>query len=177
MGYAKNSKAYRILDLESNVIMESRDVEFIENKFINNFIRTESENDPVNEGQGDSSTINHKKIVDTPSEPRRSQRAKKEKSLGSDFVSSKALVFLVEGSRNFILRQIPIVLNIEEGDPKTYSEAMASRDVAFWREAINDEMDSILSNNIWMLVDLPLDSKSIGCKWIFRKKYNSNDNL
>ncbi|KAK3006228.1 hypothetical protein RJ639_017187 [Escallonia herrerae] len=33
VGYAKNSKAYRLLDLESNVIIESRDVEFIEDKF------------------------------------------------------------------------------------------------------------------------------------------------
>ena len=30
--YAENSKAYRLLDLESNVIMESRDVQFLENK-------------------------------------------------------------------------------------------------------------------------------------------------
>ena len=33
VGYAKNSKAYRLLDLESNVIVESRNVEFLENKF------------------------------------------------------------------------------------------------------------------------------------------------
>jgi hypothetical protein len=33
VGYAENSKAYRLLDLSSNVIVESRDVEFIENKF------------------------------------------------------------------------------------------------------------------------------------------------
>ncbi|KAK3038207.1 hypothetical protein RJ639_029647 [Escallonia herrerae] len=33
VGYAENSKAYRLLDLESNVIVESRDVEFIEDKF------------------------------------------------------------------------------------------------------------------------------------------------
>ena len=33
VGYAENSKAYRILDSSSNVIMESRDTEFIKNKF------------------------------------------------------------------------------------------------------------------------------------------------
>lgn len=33
MGYAANSKAYRLLDLSSNAIVESRDVEFIENRF------------------------------------------------------------------------------------------------------------------------------------------------
>ena len=31
--YAENSKTYRLLNLDSNVIVESRDVEFIENKF------------------------------------------------------------------------------------------------------------------------------------------------
>jgi hypothetical protein len=35
VGYAKNSKAYRLLDLDSNVIVESKDVEFIEDKFYN----------------------------------------------------------------------------------------------------------------------------------------------
>jgi hypothetical protein len=34
IGYAVNSKAYRLLDLSSNIIVESRDVKFIENKFI-----------------------------------------------------------------------------------------------------------------------------------------------
>ena len=33
VGYAKNSKAYRLLDLSSNTVVESRDVEFIEVKF------------------------------------------------------------------------------------------------------------------------------------------------
>ena len=33
VGYAENSKAYRWLDLSSNIVVESRDVEFIEDKF------------------------------------------------------------------------------------------------------------------------------------------------
>lgn len=35
MSYAKNFKVHRILDLETNVIIESRDDEFIENIFLN----------------------------------------------------------------------------------------------------------------------------------------------
>ena len=30
VGYSENSKAYRLLDLNSNTMVESRDVEFIE---------------------------------------------------------------------------------------------------------------------------------------------------
>ncbi|TNV98057.1 hypothetical protein C5H24_12665, partial [Xylella fastidiosa] len=41
---------------------------------------------------------------------------------------------------------------------------------AFWKEAIQDEMDSIMGNDTWILADLPPGSKAIGCKWIFKKK-------
>ncbi|GKC94260.1 zinc finger, CCHC-type containing protein, partial [Tanacetum coccineum] len=44
----------------------------------------------------------------------------------------------------------------KEDDPKTFDEAMKSDDVAFWKEAINDEIDSIMGNNTWVLADLPL---------------------
>ncbi|GJT17438.1 zinc finger, CCHC-type containing protein [Tanacetum coccineum] len=55
-------------------------------------------------------------------------------------------------------------------DPKTFDEAMKSQDVAFWKEAINDEMDSIMGNNTWVLADLPPGCKPLGCKWIFKRK-------
>ena len=48
-----------------------------------------------------------------------------------------------------------------EDDPKTYKEAMLSRDITFWKEAINDEMDSLLFNNTWTIIDLPSGSKAI----------------
>ncbi|GJT74555.1 zinc finger, CCHC-type containing protein [Tanacetum coccineum] len=37
-------------------------------------------------------------------------------------------------------------------------------------KAINDEMDSIMGNNTWVLVDIPPVCKPLGCKWIFKKK-------
>ncbi|GKA31484.1 hypothetical protein Tco_0717789 [Tanacetum coccineum] len=36
--------------------------------------------------------------------------------------------------------------NVED-DHNTFDEAIKSQDVAFWKEAINDEMDSIMGNN------------------------------
>ena len=54
---------------------------------------------------------------------------------------------------------------------------MASKDAAFWREAVNDEMDSILSNNTWVLVDLPPGSNTIGCNWVFRRKYRTDRSI
>ncbi|RVX02495.1 Retrovirus-related Pol polyprotein from transposon TNT 1-94 [Vitis vinifera] len=167
VGYASNSKAYRLLDLESNVIIESREVEFFENLLSDS-------NSQVPTSVGESLEETPSKVIEQPIVPRKSQRARKEKVLGSDEIDSQRISFyLVEGNREDIIRKIPIVLQIEE-DPKTYKEAMASRDVAFWKEAINDEMDSIMSNQTWELVDLPPGSKPIGCKWVFRRKYHTD---
>ena len=182
VGYAENSKAYRLLDIESKVIIESKDVEFLETKFIGDS-HTSNPGDPEktitiggNVENSVPSSSKKRKLIESLDEPRRSQRARKEKNLGSDFISSQALVFLLEGSRTEVLNKIPIVLNVED-DPKTYSEAIASRDSAFWKEAINDEMDSLLSNGTWELTDLPHNSKLIGCKWVFRRKYNTDGSL
>uniref|UniRef100_A0A2N9GVD6 CCHC-type domain-containing protein n=1 Tax=Fagus sylvatica TaxID=28930 RepID=A0A2N9GVD6_FAGSY len=176
VGYAVNSKAYRLLDLSSNTIVESRDVEFIENKFIN-----DSQIEPKQTQESDSlvndSLSGNKRIEpSSPNEQRRSQRVRKEKDFGPDFISYQVNVYLVEGNREKVLSKLPFVGNVEE-DPNTYSEAMASRDAAFWREAVNDEMDSILSNNTWVLVDLPPSSNTIGCKWVFRRKYRTDGTI
>ncbi|GJT51980.1 hypothetical protein Tco_0978137 [Tanacetum coccineum] len=37
-------------------------------------------------------------------------------------------------------------------------------------KAINDEMDSIMDNNTWVLADLPPGCKPLGYKWIFNRK-------
>ncbi|GKB40155.1 zinc finger, CCHC-type containing protein [Tanacetum coccineum] len=44
------------------------------------------------------------------------------------------------------------------------------KEVTEEKEAINDEMDSIMGNNTWVLADLPPGCKPLGCKWIFKRK-------
>nr|GEW14179.1 ribonuclease H-like domain-containing protein [Tanacetum cinerariifolium] len=39
------------------------------------------------------------------------------------------------------------------------------------------EMDAVLRNNTWKIVDLPKDRKAIGSKWIFKTKYKSSDEI
>jgi hypothetical protein len=54
--------------------------------------------------------------------------------------------------------------------PKTLSEAYASLDAQYWKEAVQNEMDSILTNGTWETCDCPVGCKPVGCKWIFKKK-------
>nr|GEV87869.1 hypothetical protein [Tanacetum cinerariifolium] len=52
----------------------------------------------------------------------------------------------MEVTRDEASDQHSYCFNVED-DPKTFDEAMKSHDVASWKEAINDEMESIMGNN------------------------------
>jgi hypothetical protein len=58
--------------------------------------------------------------------------------------------------------------------PKTIVDAFASPDADDWKEAVRSEIDSILSNETWELVDQLYGCKHVGCKWVFEKKLRSD---
>ncbi|GJX40899.1 retrovirus-related pol polyprotein from transposon TNT 1-94, partial [Tanacetum coccineum] len=166
IGYAKKSTAYRFIvhesknpDIQKNTIMESRNASFFENIF-----------PCLSKGTGSSSRLDDKVVQDKRQrddndlqderqdqtdeeevEPRRSKRARNEKSFGPDFVS-----FMVEN------------------EPTSYREAVTSSEGQQWREAIKSEIESILQNHTWELVDLPPGCKPLGYKWIFKKKMKAD---
>ncbi|GKD23697.1 zinc finger, CCHC-type containing protein [Tanacetum coccineum] len=82
----------------------------------------------------------------------------------------------IEGSRDQIESQYSYCYSIEE-DPRTYNEAMQSRDAAFWKKAIDDEIGLIMKNNTWVLSDLPPSCKPLGCKWIFKRKMKVDETI
>ena len=54
---------------------------------------------------------------------------------------------------------------------------MSSPEALYWKETINDEVESILQNHTWELVDLPLGSKPLRYKWIFKKKMKADGSI
>ena len=64
------------------------------------------------------------KDTDGEVEPRRSKRARTEKSFGPDF-----LTYMLEG------------------EPQTYKETVSSTESLMWKETIKSEIDSILHNH------------------------------
>ncbi|GKE17039.1 zinc finger, CCHC-type containing protein, partial [Tanacetum coccineum] len=156
-----HSKAYRFYVIEPNdyvsinSIIESRAAIFDEYRF-SSISRPKDIMPNLEESQRNDNSD------DVPSEipePRKGKRVRKAKLYGSDFQ-----LYLVEGSKDQVGSQYSYCFSLEE-DPRTYDEAMKSRDAAFWKEAIDDEISSIMENNTWVLFDLPL-----GCKWIFKRK-------
>ncbi|KAK8521659.1 hypothetical protein V6N12_031550 [Hibiscus sabdariffa] len=69
------------------------------------------------------------------------------------------------------------VILVDQDEPKTYQEAVASPDSEKWLEAMRSEMDSMSENQVWTLVEPPEGIKPIGCKWVFKKKTDIDGNV
>jgi hypothetical protein len=89
----------------------------------------------------------HNLVEDDNVPTRKSKRPSIAKSFGDDYI-----VYLVDDT------------------PSTIEEAYSSPDADFWKEAIRGEMDSIMSNATWEVVERPYGCKPIGSKWMFKKK-------
>jgi len=55
--------------------------------------------------------------------------------------------------------------------PSNHKEALKS---PAWFAAMNDEYQALLKNKTWILTHQPAGAPVVGCKWIFRNKYNAD---
>jgi hypothetical protein len=84
----------------------------------------------------------------------RSKRQRTTKSFGDEFT-----IYLIDDS------------------PKIIVETFSSFDVDDWKEVVNSEINSIISNGTWELVDRPYGCNPMGCKWMFKKKFNPDGTI
>ncbi|GJU36436.1 retrotransposon protein, putative, ty1-copia subclass [Tanacetum coccineum] len=63
------------------------------------------------------------------------------------------------------------------GEPANYKAAMLDPESKKWVDAMNAEMQSMIDNMVWVLVDLPPNCKTVGSKWIFKKKTDMDGNV
>ena len=64
-----------------------------------------------------------------------------------------------------------------ENDPETFSQAISCNESELWYNAMKDELDSMKSNEVWDLVELPKGVQAIGCKWVYKTKRDSLGNI
>lgn len=64
-----------------------------------------------------------------------------------------------------------------DNDPSTVEEALSSPEAHLWKEAMQEEYDSLMENRTWDLVDKPKSKKPISCKWVFKKKRTSTGEI
>ena len=64
-----------------------------------------------------------------------------------------------------------------KGDPTFFEEAMRSAHSLKWLEAIQDEMRSRSTNDVWDLEKFSKGAKTVDCKWVYKTKYDFKGNL
>ncbi|EXB30863.1 Retrovirus-related Pol polyprotein from transposon TNT 1-94 [Morus notabilis] len=87
----------------------------------------------------------------TPKAPRRSGRV----SMLPDQYTGEAQIVTADDGKN---------------DPSIFKDAIDDSDKEELQAAMKLEMESMYSNSVWQLVDLPEGVKPIGCKWIYKSK-------
>ena len=71
---------------------------------------------------------------------------------------------------NLVAYALNAAEEIEVEEPKTYTEAMRTKERKFWDAAAKEEMVSLEKNRTWDLIERPKDQKLVGCRWIFKLK-------
>eukprot|EP00795_Rhopilema_esculentum_P017528 gene17528-biopygen6440 len=163
LGYSANQKGYRLFDMQSKRIVIRRDVNFNENDFGSQKQYLKMGPEPAKEDKRQTEPTERNTDAEE-SHPRRSQRSTKgvpPPRFGLDEYAD------VTEARHVVFSAI-----IEE--PATIQEAFNSEYSAQWKEATDSEYQSLIENQTWELVKPPKDRKAIGCKWVFKVKYDEN---
>ncbi|GJU45793.1 retrotransposon protein, putative, ty1-copia subclass [Tanacetum coccineum] len=69
------------------------------------------------------------------------------------------------------------VILIHHEETPNYRAALSDPESEKWLEAMNAKMQSMKDNQVWNLVDLPPNCKTVGSKWLFKKKTNMDGNI
>lgn len=175
VGYSETTKGYRLYNPETNKITTSRDVHVIEPKSRYDDINFYVEQNPTEESPEDSAIGDPDELsldeqapseevtnVSIPENPRRSERKRKPKVF-EDFVT----YFAPETEETLV----------SVGDPNSTKEVFSSPERQEWIKAMKSELKSFNDNCAWDLVDLPKGQTVVKCKWVYKKKWNSEGNL
>nr|GFA75458.1 hypothetical protein [Tanacetum cinerariifolium] len=62
-------------------------------------------------------------------------------------------------------------------EPANYKAAMLDPESNKWLDAMNAKMQSMKDNQVWRFVNLPPNGKTVGSKWLFKKKMDMDSNV
>ncbi|GJV31300.1 retrotransposon protein, putative, ty1-copia subclass [Tanacetum coccineum] len=163
VGYPKETMGYSFYYPPENKVFVARNAEFLENSLINHeasgsledlkiiqeedthpsldtSLNHEEDNQKINEPQSDINTIHRSTRTRHPTD---------------------RLCLYVDAEEHELG---------DLGEPANYKAALLDPESDKWLNAMNVEMQSMKDNEVWELVDLPPDGKTIGHKWLFKKK-------
>ncbi|KAK9008737.1 hypothetical protein V6N11_075620 [Hibiscus sabdariffa] len=166
VGYPKETKGYYFYN--ENKVFVARTAVFLEKEFLTNSGKCrnielkEVQQQQVHEPEVEEAPqVVEENLTDLETQPlQRSTRERHEPERYGFLVTTHGDVILVD-----------------QDEPKTYQEAVASPNSEKWLEAMRSEKDSMSENQVWTLDEPPEGIKPIGCKWVFKKKTDMDGNV
>ena len=206
VGYSLVSKAYRLYNKDTNVVIERRDVLFDENS-----LRGSEENNSSME------FINFNDLIDKSEEQGEENHAdttltegdeaeiisENDETMSEDFFDMEDFNGFTSPTEDFPeevsnvsrgpgrpktvrtgkpgrpRKVVNLQNNVVENQepPKTYQEALCSKSCEKWQEAMVKEMSSLQQKGTWSFADLPNGHKPIKCKWVYALKKNQKGEI
>jgi transposase InsO family protein len=190
VGYCTETKAYRFADMgDPRIIKIARDVTFLEDTGDNHDMdldQTVRKQQSVESDDSDSTVIwevGKDVPAETVSIANPLPMTVPDESPFEDMANGD-ITTEVESNREDSEPRYPLrnrlrnqtCACITEDEPRTVQDAMNGVHKNDWIEAMNKEMQSMYENEVWQLVDRPPDAKVVGCKWIFKHKFDAEGN-
>nr|ABF96984.1 retrotransposon protein, putative, Ty1-copia subclass [Oryza sativa Japonica Group] len=201
LGYASNSKAYRVYNKNKGIVEETADVQFDEtngsqeghenlddvgdeglmramkNMSIGDVKPIEVEDKPSTSTQDEPSTSASPSQAQVEVEKEKAQDPPMPPriytALSKDHPIDQVLGDISKG----VQTRSPVASICEHYsfvsclEPKHVDEALYDPD---WMNAIHEELNNFARNKVWTLVERPRDHNVIGTKWVFRNKQDEN---
>jgi transposase InsO family protein len=79
--------------------------------------------------------------------------------------------------RRFDIEGEAFIVTPDYEEPRNVNEALSCYAKEEWIKAMEEEMESMKSNQVWELVDLPKGRKAIGNKWVLKIKRNADGSI
>lgn len=206
VGYDETSKGYRLTDVKKGKIVISRDLVFLKEKFMKQHdetVNTNADNstyvflpssphvEQQEQPDRDDSFYDANDFNEEPNEvnlnhSNNSQiqeeiQAEIEEEIQEDATVEEAPVR--RSTRNNAgqlperLNDFVVYISKDCFEPKSYTQAVNCPDADKWKQAMDEELQSINENKTWNLTELPHNKKAIGCKWVYKLKFDDQGNI
>ncbi|GJT91919.1 retrotransposon protein, putative, ty1-copia subclass [Tanacetum coccineum] len=163
VGYPKETIGYSFYYPPENKVLVARNAEFLENSLITQEASGSLEDLEIIQEEDMhpfiDTSLHHKEDDQEIDEPQ------------SDIIPIHRSTRTIHA-----LDRMCLYIDVEEhelgelGKPANYKAALLDPEFDKWLNAMNVEMQFMKDNDVWDLVDLPSNGKTIGIKWLFKKK-------
>jgi Reverse transcriptase (RNA-dependent DNA polymerase)/Integrase core domain/GAG-pre-integrase domain len=183
IGYPKNTKGYKLWDINAQKVVISRDVLFEEVKMSTDICELEDKTDhgiqqntpsikEVDSQNNDElESVNDAELEDVPGIPSEDAAESMEPSVDSDTGVRRST--RIRNAPGQWWANTAFIATYTE--PKTFRQAITGEDAPYWKSAMSAEYQSLMKHNTWNLVPRPQNRNIVSCKWIFKTKEVETD--